>query len=240
MTMFANFPYEIVDTSGESALATWEALKNAGRGAPVVLGSDLENLLAPFDPNGWRPTKSIEEILAAADTISFPDGLYQLRKDERFPGVAALQNIASWNDFDEEDESELPAETSPSPGLSVAFDILTGEPRSTVHIALIPTDDPTAIPAYMQWGCWNECPPAAYHVAALRAWRDRYGAELVGLGGDVINLRVLRKPATPKEALKLAHVQYVYCSDIISQGYGSHRALAGALMGDDWWYFWWD
>ena len=100
--------------------------------------------------------------------------------------------------------------------------------------------DPTAIPAFMRWGDWNSCPQAAYHVAALRAWRDRYGAELIGLSSDTINLRVARKPATREEALELARAQYVYCNDIIDQGVGSYLGLAAGLMTDDWWYFWWD
>ena len=244
MTAFANFPYEIVEADGENALAKWEELKNAGRGAPVVLGSDLDNLLGPFASVEWARPKPTEEILAAADAMSFPDGLHKLRRDERAAAMAALKNMALSADFgDEEDEAPLgewPTETSFSPGLSVAYDIRTGEPRPKVHIALIPTDDPTAIPAYMRWGNWNACPPAACHVAALRAWRDLYGAELIGLGADTINLRVSRKPATREEALELARVQHIYCSDIIDQGVGSYRALAAELMAHDWWFFWWD
>src|SRR5262252_1726632 len=58
-------------------------------------------------------------------------------------------------------------------------------------------------------GHWNACPPPAYHVAALRKWHDRYGAELLGIDGDTLNLRVWRKPATHEEALELARVQHV-------------------------------
>jgi hypothetical protein len=245
MTAFASFPYEIVETNGESALATWEELKNAGRGAPVVLGEeDLGNLLLPFDPTERARLKPIEEILAAAEAINFPDDLRKRRRDEYAAAMMALKKIASLADFkDEEREAPLgdwPTETSYGWGLSVVYDFATRQPRPTVHIALIPTDDPTAIPAYMQWGNWNECPPPAYHVAALRAWRDRYGAELIGLGADTINLRVSRKPATREEALELARAQYVYCNDIIDQGVGSYRALAAGLMASDWWFFWWD
>jgi hypothetical protein len=135
---------------------------------------------------------------------------------------------------------EWPTEPSYSPGLSVVGDFATRKPRSNVQIALIPTDDPTTIPAHLHWGHWNACPPAAYHVAALRTWRDRYGAELVGIDGDTLNLRVSRKPATREEALELARVQHVYCNDIIDQGVGSFRALAAELMTHDWWFFWWD
>jgi hypothetical protein len=244
VTEFANFPYEIVETDGQSALALWEELKNAGRGAPVVLGDELENLLFPFDPIERAQLKPIEEILAEAAAIDFPDDLFKLRRDEHAAAVAYFKNTASPAEFADEDHDaplgEWPTEASSSLGLSVAYDILTGKPRSKVHIALIPTEDPTAIPAYMRWGNWNECPPAAYHVAAPRAWRDLYGAELIGLGPDTINLRVSRKLATRDEALELARAQYAYCNDIIDQGVGSYRALAAVLMADDWWYFWWD
>jgi hypothetical protein len=144
---------------------------------------------------------------------------------------------------DEESEAPLgewPAEPAYGWGLSIAYDLTTNQAKSVVRIALIPTDDPTAIPAYMNWGDWNACPSPAYHVAALRAWRDNYGAELIGLGPDVINLRVARKPATREEALELARAHYVYCNDIIEQGVGSYRALAAGLMASDWWFFWWD
>jgi hypothetical protein len=245
VTAFANVPYEIVEASGENALATWEELKNAGRGAPVVLGEDdLDNLLFPFDPMERARLKPIEEILAAAEAINFPDDLHRLRRDEEVAAMVDLGIIASPADFDDKElEAPLgdwPTETSYGSGLSVAYDTLTGQPRPMVHIALIPTDDPTAIPAYMQWGNFNQCPSPAYHVAALRAWRDRYGAELVGLGADTINLRVSRKPETREEALELARAQHAYCNDIIDQGVGSYRKLAAGLMASDWWFFWWD
>jgi hypothetical protein len=245
MAAFANIPYEIVETNGENALATWEELKKAGRGAPVVLGEDdLDNLLFPFDPIERARLKPIEEILAAAEAINFPDDLYKRRRDDHAEAKVYFRQIASVAEFDDKEcEAPLgdwPTETSYGSGLSVVYDFATGQPKSTVHIALIPTDDPTAIPAYMLWGNWNECPSPAYHVAALRAWRDRYGAELIGLGTDTINLRVSRKPATREEALELARAQYFYCNDIIDQGMGSYRALAAGLMASDWWFFWWD
>jgi hypothetical protein len=245
MAAFANFPYEVVETSGEDALATWEELKTAGRGAPVVLGEDdLENLLAPFDPKEWPRLKPIEEILAAAKSIDFPDGLRQHRRFEHAKAMAYLEKIGSAMGFrHQESEAPLgdwPADPWHATDLTVTYDLAARQTKPTAHIALIPTDDPTAIPAYMQWGNWNACPPPAYHVAALRAWRDRYGAELVGLGADVINLRVARRPATRDEALELARAQYVYCNDIIDQGVGSYSGLAAGLMASDWWFFWWD
>lgn len=129
---------------------------------------------------------------------------------------------------------------NPANGLTVAYDILTGRPFPKVYVGIAPTDDWTAIPAYLRYGSWNACPEAEYHVAAMRTWRKRYGAELVGICSDTINLRVARRPQTRDEALALAREQYVYCSDIIDQGAGTYSALAAALTASDWWYFWWD
>ena len=128
----------------------------------------------------------------------------------------------------------------PGPEPSVAFDILTMQPLQKAHIALVPTDDWTTVPAHLNWGAWNACPAPEYHVTALRSWRDRYGAELVGLNRDTMNLRVARAPKTRAEALDLAQEQYAYCNDIVDQGAGTMSMLAAALMASPWWFFWWD
>jgi Domain of unknown function (DUF4253) len=222
----ANFPFEIVETRGEHALAQWHALKTAGRGVPVVVG-DLDGVLEPFSPGYPETLKPVQQTLAAASAIRFPHGLAQMRHE---------RNVATF----EPPLGEWPPSPSVSPGLSVAYERLTHRPLPKVHIVLVPTDDPTTVPAHLHWGDWNECPAPEYHVAALRYWREHYGAELVGLDMDVMNLRVARKPATRDEALELARVQHAYCNDIVDQGTYDLRALATELMAHNWWYFWWD
>lgn len=125
-------------------------------------------------------------------------------------------------------------------GLSVATDIVSGKWLPKVQIAIVPTDDWTAIPAYLRYGNWNDCPKPEYHVATLRSWRDRYGVELIGLGADTMNLRAARRPNSRDEAIALAREQYAYCTDIVDQGTETLSNLAACLMADDWWYFWWD
>jgi hypothetical protein len=133
---------------------------------------------------------------------------------------------------------EWPSEPPESPGLTV-----TGDDEGVfakVYIALIPIDDWTTVPAHLRWGGWNVSHAPEFHVAALRSWRDRYGAELVGLSSNTINLRVARRPQTREEALALAREHYAYCTDVIDQNRGTVSALAAMLMDSDWWYFWWD
>ncbi len=223
----------------------------------------------PIRPDFPSPP-SVDEILGRAAGIGFPsdlarqieadaeEGLRQFKANLAANPNMPLPNIVEMNDESKRTYSreetiaamirepedpplgEWPASPGPNPGLTVAVDFRTGEPFSKVYIGIAPTDDWTTIPAWLRWGGWNECPVAEYHVAAMRTWRDRYGAELIGISADTINLRVASKPRTREEALALARDQYVYCNDIIDQGYPSYSTLAADLMANDWWYFWWD
>lgn len=239
----ANFPFEIVETSGENALAQWEELKAAGRGVPVVVG-DIGRILQPFSADQHATRRPVHETLAAANAIRFPEGLFKMRRDENVAALEMLRKLDPSSDGEDEEHEpplgEWPSATTESPGLSVAYDIRTGQPLPKVHIVLVPTADPTTVPAHLHWGNWNACPAPEYHVAALRHWRDHYGAELVGLDMDTLNLRVARKPAARGEAIELARLQYAYCNDIVDQGTNSLSALAAELMAHDWWFFWWD
>lgn len=118
--------------------------------------------------------------------------------------------------------------------------ILYDNNQSEVSLLIFETNDPTTVPAHIRFGGWNANPFPEYHVAALRSWRDRYGAELVGMKSDVLIMQVKRKPATKEEAYKLAIEQYKYCNDVVDQGMGSVQKLAAWLMVTDAWYFWWD
>jgi len=261
------FPFERVATTGVRALATWEELKTAGRGVPVVIGNDesVEILSEAF--NSLRPKKpSLAEILAAADSIGYPGGLiaeslHQSSSVHASPTQDLVRHLDGrmivsdgsrfeltpeefwdlWAAMPDEPPpvGEWPAEPSPSVGLTVAIKY-DRTPLPEVQIALIPTDDWTTIPAHLRWGGWNGCPRAEYHVAALRSWRNRFGAELIGLSSDRMDLRVARRPDTREQALELAREQYIYCKDIVDQGEGTLSGLAACLISDDWWNFWWD
>jgi hypothetical protein len=222
-------PFKLIETTGDEALVKWQELKSAAQGSPVVLGGNhtifpfgnLSELLSPDGPK-LPPLPSPEDILRTAAGLRFPDDL--AKRKTVYPPP-----IGGW-----------PASPHPSMGLSVAKDSRAGKPLPKVYIGLVPTDDWTTIPAYLRWGGWNGCPAAEYHVAAMRAWRDRYGAELIGMSVDTINIRVAAKPKTRDDALALARDHYIYCTDIIDQDVETYSALAADLMANDWWFFWWD
>jgi hypothetical protein len=232
------FPFERVETTGEQALTTWKQLKATGRGIPVVVGGDrsVGTLMTAFNPR-LPVIRTAPQILAVANGLRHPQdlitkqGLDEARARKHSQGLFETRKgppIGKW-----------PVEAESISGLSVAVDSY-GKPLQTVYIALMPTEDWTTVPAHLRWGGWDDCPPPEYHVAALRSWRDRFGAELVGLSSNRMDLNVTRPPQTRPEALDLAREHYVYCSDIVHQGLGTLSALAARLMGNAWWAFWWD
>jgi hypothetical protein len=270
--ILAAFPFELVTVPGDEALVTWEELKSADRGVPIVLGGmdDLLRIAEPLVPETGFPFRSAQEILAASDAIHYPEDFVAYRASEEAAAAEAVRallenpdtqlpvmlSVGEDGNFVQLSEEEVrasllagnsepelgewPTEREGSPRLTVAYDISAGSPFPEVNIALIPASDASEIPAYLNWGGWNSNPPAEYHVTALHSWRERYGAELVGLSGDVMNVRLTRPPETREQAIELAWEQYRYCNDIVAQGVGSIRGLAGFLLYADWWFFWWD
>jgi hypothetical protein len=240
MVIQERVPLRLIETTGEDALAKWEELKSVGQGSPVVLGGDnkagsFDYLLTLSQRGGsYASWPSVEELVRAAAGISFPGDLARHKKSE-IEAVIGHEYEPNYPPI-----GEWPASPNPSMGLSIVHDFRTGRPVPKAYIAVVPTDDWTTIPAYLSWGGWNYCPAPEYHVAALRIWRDRYGAELIGMGRDTINLRVTVKPETREQALALAREQYIYCPDTVDQGVPTYSALAADLMANDWWFFWWD
>lgn len=184
----------------------------------------LKDLLA-CDPNPPLPTVTVQNADGTSRVLSQQEVIAQMMADHQPP-------LGSW-------PAQEPEVTPDDRGLTVALEMFR-DPLPKVSIALIPAEDATEIPAYLNLGNWNAMPRPEYHVAALRSWRDRHGAELVGLNHDTLNLLVSRPPASREEALALAREQYDYCADIVGQGFGSLSLLAAKLKVDRWWFFWWD
>lgn len=237
------FPYDYVKVSGVDAYPTWQRLRAQGTGWPVIIGGqdDFARVTEQFllDAGHYSPApgqsqqspQSPQQIIAVAASITIPDTLERLWQEEygEEDEAPSLPPIGVWP----------PASSGGQPGLTVDRDY-KGKFLPWVYIVVLPTSDPTEAPAYLRWGGWNACPSPEVHVATLRFWRRRYGVEVVGMSGDVINLLATSRPQTREEALTLAKEQYFYCADIVDQGTETLAPLAAGLMESDWWFFWWD
>jgi len=74
----------------------------------------------------------------------------------------------------------------------------------------------------------------------MKAWSQDFGAELVGMNGDTVEMYAKHPPSTRSEAIKLAEQQFLYCEDIVLQGTETIEVLAAGLLGNNIWFFWWD
>jgi hypothetical protein len=228
------FPYPTCRVAGDAALSARTQLMTAGEGYPVIVGppetADLVSGAASLDQ------RSVAEVLAAADDVRFPSDLLVRHAEERRAEAAVsgetyddTSHVGSW-----------PARTNAETGGALTRDLSSRTPHPEVLIVVLPTRDPAEALAMLRFGGWNACPPIETHVAALRSWRDRFGFELVGVGSDVIEGRVARRPADRAAALALAREMWAYSPDIVDQGTGDLATLAATLMVSDAWFFWWD
>ncbi len=113
-------------------------------------------------------------------------------------------------------------------------------PASTpVVLALVPTHVSWEVPAVLRWGGWNWCPMPEQQVAILKSWLERYGAEVVTMMSDTLELQAQRLPASRDEALALAWEHLASCADIDEVGY-TIEDLAKLLLVSPVWTFWWD
>lgn len=201
-----------IETDGARAVEVWKRLRG-------LLGETgrWPVILGEGGFDMFEEAAPIEEVLAKAERV------------RPFDSLRAEEPRGPWPEDDESSTDFL-----------TPFEILTGRPRESVSVALMPTPNGWEVPAILGYGGWNACPPPEIHVALLNQWHARFGAELACIDRDVIELHVARPPASREEALRVAREQYLYCPDIVDQGAGTVDALAATLKGGTAWYFWWD
>lgn len=215
---------------GKAAVATWRTLR------------------AAVEKSGHWPL-----ILGPNEAIEHQNGHLQYNES---PGVAAIlaratgETVERWRrgrHLDDESDPEFarphdkwPASVERPDEFSVPLKTFSRKPHESVWLGLLPTRDSCEVAALFNFGEWNDVPEAAVHVAIHRDWRERFGAEIACLTGDIIEMQVARPPMTREAAQALAEEQYDYCPDIVDQGVGSIEALAARLLNGRIWYFWWD
>jgi hypothetical protein len=189
---------------------------------PLLLGPDLEEFTESFENSAGTDTAA---EVARGLTMDPEAGLAELRA-----------GILSWLS----DPSSVPPR-----GPVDAGEPADGErfylAKRAGWVGLVRVDAGYEIPGLLDWdGAANHEVEPALHVAMLKHWHDRFGADLVGLGRDVIELSVSRPPTDPAEVLAVAEQQYWYCPDVVDQGVGTLDGLMEAQVRGRGWYFWWD
>jgi Domain of unknown function (DUF4253) len=206
------FTFEFQEISGENAMAAFEAAKTDGKFVPVIIGGSEHYRQNLADSAQYR--KTTEESLRLADV--FPDP-YQYKAKPRMP--------KAWSDAEPFSDDGHPFLVKQHPK---GF-------KPVVTLAHVPAKSPAEIPAYLRLGGWNAVPEADIMVALFRKWERDYGAEIVALSLDAIDVRVSRKPASREEALVLAREHLKFCATEATLA-----ESAAELMVTNWWHFYWD
>lgn len=249
--------YRLV-VSGKRALDTWRALRalvaKTGRW-PVLLGDEewADRHRGNIELAAEFRRGSAREILTAAETINVPAWM-ATRIDEvsahftpprgAFPEEAAIREVLA--------QHNAWLQAPPDNELDILYQHgiechRAGRPHGLVplvFIALVPTRHGWEVPAYLKFGGWNEAPTHAEHVAVLRRWGWRYGAEVLAMKVDTVELRIRRPPVSREEALEAAWELWAYAPDGLPGRSGSPvhtiEGLAAFALFARIWGFWWD
>ncbi|SEG39510.1 protein of unknown function [Nonomuraea solani] len=77
-------------------------------------------------------------------------------------------------------------------------------------------------------------------AAVVRSWEDRFGARVVSIGFNTLELSVAGPPVDPEHALHVAAEHWAFCPDNVVQGPGDLQGYADHIIGRHSWSFWWD
>ncbi|GAA4088874.1 MULTISPECIES: DUF4253 domain-containing protein [Actinomadura] len=110
-----------------------------------------------------------------------------------------------------------------------------------LSLGLVAVDRGADALAAVGWqGALNHNEWTAPLAAVVRGWEDRFGARVVGLGFNTLELSVAAPPVTARHALHVAAEHWAFCPDILFQGPGTLAGYAEEIRGKTWWSFWWD
>ncbi|MEU1209461.1 DUF4253 domain-containing protein [Nocardia sp. NPDC005825] len=106
-------------------------------------------------------------------------------------------------------------------------------------IGLVPaTRGADAVTLFGWNGAVNYYDSSAVISSVLRSWEDRFGARVVGVGFDYLELSVSAPPRTHAHAVSLAIEHEALCPDNFADD--TLGTYADTLINRSSWQFWWD
>lgn len=111
----------------------------------------------------------------------------------------------------------------------------------TRPLGLVPARRGADALATMGWqGARHHNPWTAPLSAVVRSWEDRFGARVVGIGFNTLDLSVAAPPAGRRHALRVAAEHATFCPEVVVQGAGTLVGHAELIRGRDIWSFFWE
>ncbi|TNC28112.1 DUF4253 domain-containing protein [Amycolatopsis alkalitolerans] len=113
--------------------------------------------------------------------------------------------------------------------------------RGMYRLGLVAVERPADVPATLGWtGMIKSTDQVAAVSAVLRSWEDRFGATLVVLGFDELELSVAAPPRLQGRALVVAAEHRAFSVRSFSGQPGNLREYAASLVHKRHWRFSWD
>ncbi|OUL28841.1 DUF4253 domain-containing protein [Nostoc sp. 106C] len=234
--------------SGSEAIQFWQRLRQLVDETghyPLLLGNEneveshLESIQFYSHDSSTNQYLTIAEIINQGTCLNANEWLKNTAQERReewgnheniILKPVKLAEIGDWNEPISAADEEY----------TIPYDILTRLPHPSIVVALVPTTFSWQVPAFLNFGNWNDCPASAIHICLMKYWHQKYGAEVVGITNDVVEMCVKHPPKNHEAAFHLAQEQYIYCYDIVDQGVQTLNKLANLLLYRKVWYFWWD
>ena len=204
----------------------WPLLLDGLRGEPTRPWADGEvdpDLVTSHD--GHDPDEVLAEWWAGCTT---PEG-----HDQPTPSVIAPFGPA-WPGL-------APAGVLTEPPDRCAANYLALGWHDSARLGLVPAGRGADAVAVAGWsGPVNHAADSGMIAAVLRSWEARFGARVVHVGFDTLDLSIAAPPAPGAHALQVAAEHFAFCPDNIWQDSGPIRAYADRLVDAPCWSFWWD
>ncbi|WP_026341650.1 DUF4253 domain-containing protein [Actinomadura atramentaria] len=158
--------------------------------------------------------------------------------------ATALDDLA----WDDGDEGVVAPRALAAPGVvtedpdALAVEVVAILAGGTARrVGLVPVDRGADALAMSGWdGPCNHTNDTEKIAAVVRSWEERFGARVVQVGFDTLEVSVAAPPTTIEHARAVAAEHYIFCPDNVDQGVGSLDEYAADLVGAPCWSFWWD
>lgn len=229
------FPKNMFLIPSTSLEKDWQSLAASLKDSgfwPVIVG-DKDDLRVRSEMLEGRSHEDAHNEISLASQFNYAKWEKQAKSD-----------VAPLGDDDEQiedeylifDASEIEL-LATSPALKSAF---PANKMETNYIAIIECKSPSHIPAILSLGEFNNCPSSDIHIALIQKLEKEAGAQLMSLTSDTVELHLTKLPKNQKTLAELSIINYLWASDVVSQGTESVPALAEAMQESETMFLWWD
>ncbi|QGK72433.1 DUF4253 domain-containing protein [Allosaccharopolyspora coralli] len=111
----------------------------------------------------------------------------------------------------------------------------------STRLALVPVDRGADALTTLGWsGAANHVSRTAGLSAMLRSWEERFGARILRLGPDRLDVSVAAPPQEGAHAAAVAAEHWTFCPDRVLQDADGIGEYATEIRGRRTWSFWWE